>query len=198
MKTTQGKLLSLLLCAVMAFGAAIPAFAAGQAEVVPTWQNTIASVTPVGDGPQVKIKLTAEGYKITECRLPQRYDVVFKNGSSAVGQISTEPSHFAPLQVYENFFDVETPDGTITLYAKVMFPGVGAKELNFSVGQYILDGSLGDDGLPVAGSRVYEFPIIEEPCEPEIDEGSFITRILYFFYSAYLKIENWIAYHFGK
>ncbi len=191
------KLLSLLLCAVMAFGAVVPAFAAEQARVEPTWQNTIESVTPVGDAPSVKIRLTPEGYVIDTCRLPQQYDVVFKNGTSVSAQITGEPSHFAPL-VYENFFDVETPEGTVTLYARVMFPGVGTKEINFSVGQYVLQGSLDSDGVPVAGSSVYEFPIIEEPCEPEIDEGSFIVRILYFFYSIYQKIANWFSYHFGK
>ena len=199
MKTNAKKLLSVLLCAVFAFGAALPVLAAVQTRTVePTWQNTIESVTPVGDAPYVKIRLSAEGYKIEECRLPQRYDVVFKDGTSVSAQISAEPSHFAPLVVYENYFDVETPEGPITLYAKVMFSGTGTKELVFSVGQYLLDGSLGDDGVPIAGSMVYEFPILEEPCEPEVDEGGLFTRILYFFYSAYQKVRDWIVYHLGR
>ncbi|MBQ6065547.1 MAG: hypothetical protein IJK89_01875 [Clostridia bacterium] len=198
MKTNAKKHLSVLLCAVMVFGAALPAFAAGQTEVKPTWQNTVESVTPVGDAPCVKIKLSAEGYKIEECKLPQRYDVVFKDGTSVSAQIPAEPSHFAPLACCEYFFDVETPEGPITLYAAAAFSGVGEKKVVFSVGQYVLDGSLGNDGVPVAGSRVYEFPILEEPCEPEVDEGGFLTKILYFFYSIYQKIESWIVYHFGK
>ena len=198
MKGNYKKLISLLLCSIMAFGAVLPAFAAGRTEVKPTWQDTIDSVTPVGDEPFVKLELTAEGYKITECRLPQQYDIVFKDGTKKRARIADEPSHFAPLEVYENYFDVETPEGTVTLYAKVMLPGFGAKEAYFSVGQYMLDGSLGDDGIPVAGSMVYEFPIIEEPCEAEIDEGGFITKILFFLYSLYHKIESWIVYHFSK
>ena len=198
MKRTNKKLISLLLCVVMAFGAAIPVFAEEQPKTEPTWQNTIASVTPVGDAPYVKVKLSAEGYKIEECKLPQQYDVVFKDGTSTSVQISTEPSHFAPFVVYENFFDVETPDGTVTLYAGVRVTQHDAKEAYFSVGQYVLDGSLGEDGEPVAGSMVYEFPIVTETFDAEVDEGNIITRVLYFFYSVYQKIESWITYHFGK
>ena len=198
MKTRTEKILSVLLCAVMAFGAVLPVFASAQTGVLPTWQNTVETVTPVGDGPYVKIKLTPEGYKIDECRLPQQYDVVFKDGATTSVRISDEPSHFAPMAVYENFFDVETPEGTITLYARVTLSSGDAKETAFSVGQYILQGSLGDDGVPVAGSSVYEFPIFEETCESEIDEGNLIVRILYFFYSGFLKIQKWFVLHFGK
>ena len=192
------KLLSLLLCAVLAFGAVLPAFAAGSAEVLPTWQNTVETVKPVGDAPFVKIKLTYEGYEITECRLPQQYEIVFKDGTKQNARISAEPSHFAPKAVYENYFDVKTPEGTITLYARVMFAGDDETEMHFSVGQNILDGSLREDGTPAPGSTVYEFPIIEEKCETEVDKSNFFVRIVYFFYSIYLKVERWFVYHFGK
>ena len=198
MKTKTKRLLSILLCATMGFGAAFPAFAAVQPEVEPTWQNTIESVTPVGDAPYVKISLSAEGYKIEECRLPQQYDVVFKDGTSVRATISAEPSHFAPLQIYENYFDVETPEGTVTLYAGVTISQTDASKAYFSVGQYVLQGSVGDDGVPAAGSRVYEFPIFTEEFDSDIDEGNLMTRVLHFFYSIYQKIENWIVYHFGK
>lgn len=198
MKTkTLKTILSFLLCAVMAFGVVLPAFAAGQTEVKPTWQDTIASVTPVGDEPFVKLELTPEGYKIAECSLPQQYTVAFKDGTSKTVSISGEPDHFIPLYVYENYFEVETPDGVITLYAAVNFYA-DIKEAHFSVGQYVLDGTLGDDGQPVAGSGVYEFPIMEEKCESEIDEGNFIVRILYRLYTLWLKIENWFVRHFHK
>ena len=198
MKTTSKKLLSILLCATMGFGAVIPAFTAAQPEVEPTWQNTIESVTPVDDEPYVKIKLSAEGYKIEECKLPQQYDVVFKDGTSVSAQITAEPSHFAPLEIYENYFDVETPEGTVTLYTGVTISKTNAKEAYFSVGQYVLDGSSDEDGIPVAGSSVYEFPILTETFEADVDEGNLFTRILHFFYSIYQKIERWIVYHFGK
>ena len=181
----------------MAFGAILPAFAAAQPEVEPTWQNTIESVTPVGDWPTVKLELTPEGYKIAECRLPQQYTVAFKDGTSKTVSISGEPDHFIPLYMYENYFDVETPDGVITLYAAVNFYA-DIKEARFSVGQYVLDGTLGEDGRPSAGSGVYEFPILEEPCESEIDEGNFIVRILYRLYTLWQKIENWFMQRFGK
>ena len=198
MKTkTLKTILSFLLCAVVAFGAALPAFAAGQTEVKPTWQDTISSVTPVGDGPTVKLELTPEGYKISECSLPQQYTVAFKDGTSKTVSISGEPDQFIPLYVYENYFDVGTPDGVITLYAAVNFYA-DIKEARFSVGQYVLDGTLGEDGQPVAGSGVYEFPIMEEKCESEIDEGNFIVRILYRLYTLWLKIENWFVRHFHK
>lgn len=191
------KLLSLLLCGVLLIFAFTPAFAAGQPKPDPTWQNTIESVTPVGDKPFVKLKLSPEGYRITECRLPKQYDVVFKDGTSTSVKIPDEPSHFAPLQIYETCFDVETPDGTVTLYAAVTFSSE-TKEAYFSVGQYMLDGTLGEDGLPAAGSSVYEFRITGETCESEIDEGSFIVRILHFFYKIYLKVQSWFVRHFGK
>ena len=191
------KSLSVLLCVVMAFIVIIPVFAAGQTEVKPTWQNTVASVTPIGDGPTVKLELTPEGYKIAECRLPQKYTVAFKDGASKTVSIPGEPDHFIPLYVYENYFDVETPDGVITLYAAVNFYA-DIKEARFSVGQYVLDGTPGEDGQPAAGSGVYEFPILEEKCESEIDEGNFIVRILYRLYTVWLKIENWFAQRFGK
>ena len=197
MKKTNKKLISLLLCLIMAFGAAMPVLAAGQSKVEPTWQNSIESVTPVGDEPYLKVKLSAGGYKIAECKLPQTYTVAFKDGTSKTVSISGEADHFIPLYVYENYFDVETPDGVITLYAAVNFYA-DIKEARFSVGQYVLDGALGEDGQPVAGSGVYEFPIMEEKCESEIDEGNFIVRILYRLYTLWLKIENWFTVHFHK
>ncbi len=190
------KLLSLLLCGVLPLFVFLPAFAAGQPKPEPTWQNTIESVTPVGDKPFVKLKLSAEGYKITECRLPKQYDVVFKDGTSTSVQITDEPSHFVPLQTCETYFDVETPDGTVTLYAAVTFNSE-TKEAYFSVGQYMLDGTLGEDGLPVAGSGVYEFQITGDKCESEFDDANFFVRILYFFYKIYLKVQSWFVRHFG-
>lgn len=198
MKTKLRKLLSLLLCAVLLTGAAFPAFAVGQSEVRPTWQTTIASVTPVGDGPAVKIKLSYDGYRITACSLPPQYEITFKDGTKTTARIPDTPSHFAPGAIYENFFDVETPEGRITLYAAVAFTGPDTAETVFSVGQYILDGTLGDDGLPAAGSRVYEFTIAEEPCEPEIEKANLFVRFVYFFYSIYAKAERWVVSHFGK
>lgn len=195
MRSGFRRLFSVLLCFVLLTGAVSPAFAADLPEVEPTWQNTIKSVTPVGDGPDVKIKLTYEGYKITECRLPSQYDIVFKDGAKTSARISEEPSHFAPGNIYENFFDVETPDGTVTLFSRVIFAGSDVTEMYFSVGQYILQGALGDDGVPVAGSSVYEFPIFEEACEPEVDDANFFVRIVHFFYSLYLKAERWVVTH---
>ncbi|MBQ7638336.1 MAG: hypothetical protein IJS90_05520 [Clostridia bacterium] len=201
MKKTTKKLVSLLLCAVMAFCAVLPAFAAEQPSSEPTWQNTIESVTPEGE-PFVKLKLTAEGYKITECTLPQRYNVVFKDGTSVRAEISSEPSHFIPLYVYETYFDVETPEGVITLYSAVKFYS-DKKEAYFSVGQYVLEGSTDENGEPAAGSGAFEFPIFEEKCASDVDEGGFVVKVLYFFYSVYLKIENWIKlrwynFRYGK
>ena len=61
MKRTNRKLLTLLLCVIMAFGAVLPVFADELPEVEPTRQSAIESVTPVGDEPNVKLKLSAEG-----------------------------------------------------------------------------------------------------------------------------------------
>ena len=46
--------------------------------------------------------------------------------------------------------------------------------------------------------RRHEFPILEEKCESDIDEGNFIVRILYRLYTLWLKIENWFVRHFHK
>ena len=94
---------------------------------------------------------------------------------------------------------VETPEGTITLYAGIWIDNDG-KGTSFSVGQYILVGSLGDDGVPAAGSSAHEFPIFRKSCddETEIDEGNIFVRILYFFYSVYMKIERFFVYHLGR
>jgi hypothetical protein len=37
---------------------------------------------------------------------------------------------------------------------------------------------------------VYEFPVFEEKCEAETDKGSFFVRVVFFFYSLYLKAER--------
>lgn len=198
MKTNTKRLLSLLLCAIMAFGAAITASAEGSPDVEPTWQHAVESVTPVGDEPFVKLKLSPSGYKIVECRIPMQYDVVFKNGTSTSVKLSGEPTHFIPLYSYEYYFDVETPGGTISMYAGVRFYS-DVKEAYFSFGQLVfVQGSLGDDGVPVDGSSWAAIPIEEEKCESELDEGNFVVRILYFFYSVYLKIQRWFVLHFGK
>ncbi len=198
MKKTNKKLISLLLCLIMAFSAAMPVLAVGQFKAEPTWQNTVESVTPVGDEPNVKLKLSAEGYKIEECTIPMRYDIVFKDGTSTSVQLSGEPSHFIPLYAYEYYFDVETPDGVIGMYAGVKFYS-DVKEAYFSVGELVFEqGSLGKDGVPVLGSSWYEVPIEEEKCDAQIDESNIIVRILYFFYSVYLKVQKWFVLHFGK
>lgn len=198
MKRTNRKLLTLLLCVIMAFGAVLPVFADELPEVEPTRQSAIESVTPVGDEPNVKLKLSAEGYKIEECTIPMRYDIVFKDGTSTSVQLSGEPSHFIPLYAYEYYFDVETPDGVISMYAGVKFYS-DVKEAYFSVGELVFEqGSLGKDGVPVLGSSWYEVPIEEEKCDAQIDESNIIVRIMYFFYSVYLKVQKWFVLHFGK
>ena len=197
MKALTKKLLSLLLCAALALGVILPAFADEPSAIEPTWQNVIESVTPVGGEPSVKLKLTPEGYKIVECTVPERYDVRFKDGTSTSVTRPDEPSHVIPLFVYEYYFDVETPEGVVTLYAGVRYY-TDVKEAYFCVGQYVLDGTLGEDGVPVAGSMEYHFSISEEPCKAEKDEGKLITRILYFLYTCYLKVQKWFVLHFHK
>ena len=78
MKTRSKKLLSLLLCTILAFGAAVPVCAADAPAAGPIWQDVvIESVEPLGDEPFLTLDLMPNGYIITDYSIPMEYVVTF-------------------------------------------------------------------------------------------------------------------------
>ena len=184
------KIISLLLCGVLLLCAVIPAFAWEWPEIEPDWDNYVESVTPVGDEPYMKIKLTPKGYVFEDHYLPPRYDVVFKDGSSQSYTISDRSTEYVEGYYYASYFDVDTADGPITLYAAVQLRP-GTKQGLFVIGQHIEVDLTDDDGKPFKG--YVNYAITAEECRTEIDEGSFIVRVLYSVYSLFQKIRNMFA-----
>lgn len=88
-----------------------------------------------------------------------------------------------------SYFDVDTADGPITLYAAVRLRP-GTKQVMFVIGQHIA-ADLTDDGKPFRG--YVNYAISAEECRTGIDEGSFIVRVLYSVYSLFQKIRNMFA-----
>ena len=199
MKTTTKKLLSMLLCAIMAFGAVIPAFAAEQPEAEPTWQNTIESVTPVGDEPYVTLELTPKGYIFTDYSIPREYDVAFKDGTSERVRIPRKEvmDLFYDGSYIGHFFDVDAGGETITLYACIVF-NEETKQSVFEIGQ-VLIAPVEYEGEIYDG--YYYFLISNESCRTEIDDSSIIARILYPIFSVFdriLRFFSEIRYRMSK
>ena len=186
MKKNTKKLLSLLLCAVLAFGAVLPAFAAEQTEVEPTWQDSIASVAPVGDEPWLMLELTPAGYIFTNYSIPGEYEVSFKDGSTARARIPQKQKRdlFYDGNYIGDRFDVDADGEAITLYACISFDEE-TKQSVFEIGQVVF--------APVEyEGETYDapwyFPISDQPCRTEIDDSSFLARILYPVFSFFQRI----------
>lgn len=198
MKTNVKKLLAIFLCAVMAFGAVLPAFAADAPEIKPTWQDTVESVTPVGKEPYAGLKLTPKQYVFTDWDVPTEYDITMKDGS--VRRVTVDVNDPYSRDYVEGMFagyrfSVDAGDGTLTFYAAVRFDR-DTKQCAFEIGQWVPEPMLETEGP--YGIVCTAAPISSEPCEFEIDEGSFIVRILYRLYTVWQKVENWFVLHFGK
>ena len=186
MKTTTKKLPAVLLCVILTFGAAILAFAAEQPEVESTWQNTIESVTPVGDEPYVTLELTPTGYIFTDYAIPREYDVAFQDGTTERVRIPRKQKIdlFYDGNHVGDFFDVESGDETITLYACIIF-NAETKQSRFELGQaLIVPEEYEGDEYEV----YYYFLISGESCRTEIDDSSMIARVLYPIFSMFNRI----------
>ncbi len=185
MKTTAVRLTAVLLVVTLLAGLMIPAFAAEQAIPEPTWQNVIESVTPVGE-PWVTLDLMPNGYIFTDYCIPQEYDVALKDGT-------TQRVRIPPREVQElfydgnyigRFFDVETADETITLYALIFFDEENKQSI-FEIGQVVTAPVEYEGELYY---RNYYHRISVAPCRTEIDDSSFLARVLYPVYAAFQKI----------
>lgn len=76
------------------------------------------------------------------------------------------------------------------LYAAVRLRP-GTKQGMFVIGQHIVVDLTDDDGKPFKGYVNYAISV--EECKTEIDESSFIVRVLYSVYSLFQKIRNMFA-----
>lgn len=163
----------------------LPAFAAEPAMPEPTWQNVIESITPLGE-PWVTLDLMPNGYIFTDYSIPQEYDVVLKDGTTQRVRISrTEVQElFYDGNYIGHFFDVETADETITLYALIFFDEENKQSI-FEIGQVVTAPVEYEGELYY---RNYYYRISVEPCRTEIDDSSFLARLLYPVYAAFQKI----------
>lgn len=186
MKTTTKKLLSVLLCIIMAFGAAIPVFAEEQPKAEPTWQDTIESVTPVGDEPYVTLELTPTGYIFTDYAIPREYDVAFNDGTTERFRIPRKQKIdlFSDGYYIGELFDVEAGGETVTLYVCISFDEK-TKQSEFEIGQLVTV-TVEHEGITYYYTHTYGISV--ESCRTEIDDSSFLARILYSVYSMFNRI----------
>ena len=183
-KTPAVRLTAVFLVLLLFVSLLIPAFAAEQMPD-PTWQNVIESVTPVGE-PWVTLDLMPNGYIFTDYSIPRDYDVTLKDGTTQRVRIPWEETMdlFADGAYIGHFFDVETADETITLYALIYFDEEN-KQGFFELGQVVT--------APVEYEgevyyKYYYYRISVEPCRTEIDDSSVLARLLYPIYAAFQKI----------
>ena len=181
------KTISGLLAVIMLFAcAAIPASADNQPSPEPTWQNYIESVTPVGDEPYLKLELTPAGYIFTDYYIPMEYDIAFKDGTTQTVKVPRKVYYDIYFDGYYigHSFDVGAGNETLTLYVCIEFDS-DTKTAVFETGQIITvpteyEGEIYD--------YYYYYKISGVPCRAEIDDSSFIARILYPFYAFFEKI----------
>ena len=188
MKKTMAVSLAVIL---LFLGAAIPVCAEGSPSSEPTWQNYIASVTPVGDEPYLKLELTPTGYIFTDYYIPMQYDITFKDGTTQRVQIQRKVYYDLYYDGYYigHIFDVDAGDETLTLFACIDFDRENGTGL-FETGQIVTvpeeyEGELYD--------YYYFHEISVEPCRTEMDDSSFLARILYPVYSVFEKIIAFFA-----
>ena len=181
------KSISLIVAVIILFAcAATPASADNQPSPEPTWQNYIDSVTPVGDEPYLKLELTPTGYIFTNYYIPMKYDVTFKDGTFERVQVPRKVYYdiFYDGYYIGHYFDVDASDETLTLFVCIDFdPDSGTAE--FETGQVVTvpteyEGEIYD--------YYYFYEISTEPCRVEIDDSSFIARLLSPVYSVFEKI----------
>ena len=185
-KTFAAKLTAVLLAFVLLAGMTMPAFAAEQAMPEPTWQNVIESITPIGE-PWVTLDLMPNGYIFTDYSIPRDYDVALKDGTTQRVRIPRREVQdlFSDGRHIGHYFDVETANETITLYAVIYLNDENRQQGVFEVGQVVF--------VPVeyegkTYDKPYYYLIFSEPCRTEIDDSSFLARLLYPIYAAFQKV----------
>ena len=181
------KLMSFLLAAVLLLGCmVIPVFADDRQSPEPTWQNFIESVTPVGDEPYLKLELTPAGYIFTDYYIPTKYDITFKDGTSERVQILRKVYYDLYFDGYYigHCFDVDAGGETLTLYVCIYFDNESRIAL-FETGQML---TVPEEYEGEMYDSYYFYKISAVPCKTEIDDSSFIARILYPVYSFFEKI----------
>lgn len=184
-KSMVPKLTAVLLVLVLLAGMTMPAFAAEQTIPEPTWQNVIESITPIGE-PWVTLDLMPNGYIFTDYSIPREYDVKLKDGTTQRARIPRREVQelFSDGLYIGHYLDVETADETITLYALIFFFEEN-KQSVFEIGQVVY--------VPVEyegemHERPYYHTISVAPCRTEIDDSSFLARLLYPVYAAFQKV----------
>ena len=184
-KTFIVRLSAVLLVLTLFAGMMVPALAAEQTMPEPTWQNVIESVTPIGE-PWVTLDLMPNGYIFTDYSIPQEYDVVLKDGTTQRVRIPRREVQelFYDGNYIGHFFDVETESETITLYALIFFDEENKQSI-FEIGQ-VVTAPVEYEGEQY--DRNYYYRISVEPCRTEIDDSSFLARMLYPIYAAFQKI----------
>ena len=185
-KTFVLRLTAVLLVLALCFSLTLPALAADPEMPEPTWQNVIESITPIGE-PWVTLDLMPNGYIFTNYSIPREYDVALKDGTTQRVRIPRREVQdlFSDGRHIGHYFDVETASETITLYAVIYLNDEKRQQGVFEVGQVVY--------IPVeyegkTYDKPYYYLIFSEPCRTEIDDSSFLARVLYPIYAAFQKV----------
>lgn len=185
-KTFAARLTAVLLMLTLCVSLTLPAFAAEQPIPEPTWQTVIESVMPIGE-PWVTLELMPNGYIFTDYCIPREYDVALKDGTTQRVRIPRREVQdlFSDGRHIGHYFDVETASETITLYAVIYLNDEKRQQGVFEVGQVVY--------MPVeyegkTYDKPYYYLIFSEPCRTEIDDSSFLARVLYPIYAAFQKV----------
>ena len=182
-KTHTVRLTAVLLAFLLFANLAIPVCASDR---VPT-EPTIESVTPRGE-PWLALELTPTGYIFTDYYIPREYDVTFKDGTTTTARLPRENDldPFFDGYYLGSVFDVDEDN---ELYVFIEFDQK-TKQSTFEIGQVILEPREYE-------GRTVDFRVAHlisiEPCRTEIDDSSWIARLLYPIYSASQRIITFFA-----
>ena len=187
-KTHMLRLTAVLLILLFLAGTAVPVCAAEEPAAGPIWEDVvIESVEPIGDEPFLTLDLMPNGYIITDYSIPMEYVVTFKDGSTTTVRLQREVYYdiFRDGERIGHYFDVSAGDETIILYAYIKFDEK-TKQSVFDIGQVVFAFEEYEGETYIVD---YDYFLISRgPCRTEIDDSSFLARLLYPVYSAFQRI----------
>lgn len=186
-----------LLCALLTVVTLFPCLSCAKWTENDVWEDDFTAIRPVDDAPYAKMKLTVTGYQFTEWHIPEKYELTLPDGSTR--EITMEN----PMQIGNSGpgqggsprqagyqFDAVVDGETYTFAATLTFHEK-ERQCVFTVWQLERvdeeDGS--DPAVPVA-------TLLREPCDTEVDRGGIFTRIGYWFYSIFVKINDFVEERF--
>ena len=180
------KTLAALLVAVLTVTALFPLRASAASLPCQEWEGDFETIDPVGDAPWAKVRLTPSGAEFTEWYLPERYEVVFKDGSRRI--VSAENCEERAVEGVEGrepmvgfSFDAEINGETFTFFAEMWYYE-RAQQCTFEVGH---EGTaVYEDGQ----MKSFRHCVSRDVCDTAVDKGNVFNYLAHKMYYLFWEI----------